>query len=64
MGEPLFQRGLKEKDMLKPKPNWDDTFEKECVKDLIEVCKELLFIDPKERITAAMFASKVLMMKN
>ena len=63
VGEPLFRRGLKEKDMLKPKPNWDDTFEKECVKDLIDACKELLFINPKERPTAAMFATKVLIMK-
>ena len=60
MGDTLFPRGLPEKAMLNPEPKWEKTYEKETLKEVINECKELLMVDPKERPNAEKFATKVL----
>ena len=60
VGDTLFPRGLPEKAMLNPEPKWEKTYEKETLKEVINECKELLMVDPKERPNAEKFATKVL----
>ena len=49
--------------MAHPEPKWDKTLEKEVLKDVLDVCKEMLVVDPKKRNTAAKFEKKVAKMK-
>ena len=49
--------------MAHPEPKWDKTLEKEVLKDVLDVCKELLVVDPKKINTAAKFEKKVAKMK-